>query len=38
MMSRFGLLECKVFEGHPHEGVQKEVGLTCPRQEARAGI
>lgn len=38
MMSRFGLVECQLSEGHPNEGIQKEFGLTCPRQEARAGI
>ena len=37
-MSRFGLVQCELFEGHPNEGVQKEFGLTYLRQEARAGI
>lgn len=38
MTSPFGLVESEVFKGHPNESVQKEIGLTCPRQEARAGI
>lgn len=38
MMSPFGLVGSEVFEGHPNESVEKGVGLTCPKQEARAGI
>lgn len=38
MISSFGLVKSEVFEEHSNEGVQKEVGLTCPQQEASPGI
>lgn len=37
-MSPFGLVKSEVFEGHPNEGVQKDVGLTSKRPALEFGM